>query len=214
MIISFVLIYYLTLIYHASPHSRHYIPLAPFLSMSCALACLNLPRVVKMIPLRLVPFISAVLVCLPFVQGLDFSAAQVGRMHQLDTRDECREWVVNNISPADSIGLASFFPWAYTPAIEMTHPNLVNIGYNYDRLLFMRPKYFLITEQEFEDKRSNTESNFIADQFLELLAGEQHYKMEHVFKRSYKGLLFTYRPAFPSFEWDVVSPEIRIYRRR
>lgn len=213
MILSFVVIYYLTLIYHASPHSRHYIPLAPFLSMSAALVALNIPRVVKRIPTRAVPYITAFLVALPVIQGLDFSVAQVRRMNLPDTRDECREWVVSNVPLADTIGLASFFPWAYTPAIDLTHRNLLDIGYNYDRLMIQRPKYFLITQQEFKDRRLNEESKYVADRFLGLLDKQQDYRLERDFIRPYQGFLFHYHPNFPSFEWDVVSPEIRFYHR-
>jgi len=213
MILSFVLIYYLTLIYHASPHSRHYIPLAPFLSISAALVALNLPRMVKKIPLRVANLASVLLVAVPIIHTLDFAFAQVRRMDSQDTRDECREWVDQNITPSDTIGLASFFPWAYTPAIDLTHQNLLDIGYNHDRLMHMRPKYFLITQQEFKDRRLNEESKFVADQFLSRLFKQQSYKIERVFKRPYRGVIFNYHPDFPSFEWDVVSPEIRIYHR-
>ncbi len=213
MILSFVAIYYMTLIYHASPHSRHYIPLAPFLSISAALVALNMPRMLKQIPLRVAYGISVVLVVVPVMQALDFSVAQVRRMSFKDTRDECREWIVNNILPSDTIGLASFFPWAYTPAIDITHNNLINIGYNYDRLIQLRPKYFLITQQEFKDRRLNQESKYVADRFLNLLNKQQSYKIEQVFNRPYQGLIINYHPVFPSFEWDVVSPEIRLYHR-
>jgi len=213
MILSFVAIYYLTLIYHASPHSRHYIPLAPFLSISAALVALNIPHVLKKIPFRVANFVSILLVALPIIQTLDFAFAQVRRMDSQDTRDECREWVEKNIAPSDTIGLASFFPWAYTPAIDLTHQNLMNVGYNYDRLTYLRPKYFLITQQEFKDRRSNEESKFVTDRFLKLLFEQQSYKIKRVFKHPYRGLVFNYHPNFPSFEWDVVSPEIRIYRR-
>jgi len=214
MLLSFIIPYYLTLIYHASPHARHYIPLAPFLTISAALVVTRAPQPFKKLKNQLKILISVLLFVIPFIFSLNFSAGQVTRMQFKDTRDECREWINREISPADTIGLASFFPWAYTPAIEKSHANLMVTGYNYDRLSYFKPKYFLITQYEFQDLRQNMESQFTAEIFLERLFSQYEYKIVKTFSRQYRGFLFNYSPNFPSMEWDAVSPVIYIFKRK
>ncbi len=213
ILLSFSIIYYLTLIYHASPHSRHYIPLAPFLAISAALMIWDFPRWLLKLSKPRMMVISAVLFCVPFLYTLDCSYAQVRRMLVKDTRDQSRDWVIRNIALSDTIALASYFPWAYTPAIDLTYKNIVVTGYNYDRLMAARPEYFLITQQEFRDKRQNQESDYIANRFLKNLFAQRDYRIVADFKYPYKGFMFTHRSRFPSFEWDVVSPEIVIFQR-
>lgn len=107
LLLSFIVPFYLMLIYHASPHLRHILPVLPFLMIGVARMIEDLMMNKKFLSFKPIVILIAI-----FTLGytLLFSIAMVKRMIVIDTRIECANWIKENISPEATFGLASFFP--------------------------------------------------------------------------------------------------------
>jgi hypothetical protein len=199
------------MIYRASPHLRHILAVLPFLmiamaSMFFALLSNKKPKFLKPVLIGIVVF--------AFSYTVLFSLALIRRMTHIDTRIECAEWMKNRITKEITIGLASYFPWNYTPPIDMLTKSIVLTGYNYDNLMAQRPNYFIISEYEYREFSHARESSFMCKNFVRKLFSEEHYEVIKIFGKGFKILGIEFHPRFPNMDWNPVNPRIYILESR
>lgn len=208
MLLFFIIPFYLMLVYRASPHLRHILPVLPFLiiGLSRTIEDLILNQKIKVIK----PFLIGAII-FTFVYTLLFSLAMLKRMTPVDTRIESADWVKENIPKDATIGLASFFPWNYTPPIEMITDKIVMTGYNYENLLRLAPDYFIITEYEVKEFSGARDNIWTCEQFIKQLAQQNKYKLVKKFYNEFEILGVKFYPDFPNMEWNPVNPQIYIY---
>lgn len=210
-LLFFIGSFYLMLIYHASPHLRHVLPVLPFLMIAMARMFGNflLDKRYKVLKL-----LTLVVVLLIFIYTFLYSLAFIKRMTPIDTRIECAEWVKASIPKDASIGLSTYFPWNYTPPIEMVTENIVLIGFNYQNLLARKPNYFIITEHELREFPYARESKFLCKKFIKELFSENRYKIIKTFKKDFEIFGIRFSPNFPNMDWNQVNPVIYIFALR
>lgn len=211
LLLTFILPFYCLLIYHASPHLRHILPVLPFLMI--ATARLFYDFILKKKPRFLKPIVVAVII-FTFTFTLLFSLSLIRRMTPVDTRIECAEWVKDRITEETTIGMASFFPWSYTPPIDMITNKITLVGYNYENLLTTNPEYFIITEYEYRQFYNAHESDYMCKNFVKKLFQEEHYRIEKVFKKDFEILGVRFSPNFPNMDWNPVNPKIYIFKSK
>lgn len=210
-LLCFIVPFYVLLVAKASPHLRHVMPVLPFIGLLAAAALVDPPGPMKRKLIRCP--IWALGVGVFAYTGL-FSMAYVGRLTPIDTRIASAEWVKSNIPPDTTLGLATYFPWNYTPPVEAVHDRekIMITGYDYDILLKQKPAYFIITEYEFREYAYSRGSRYQARQFVDRLFQERDYALMNEFSRDFSALGFRFHPSFPNLDWNPVNPRIRVYR--
>lgn len=209
-IFCFLVPFYGMLVTKASPHLRHIMPVLPLLMILLGAAWIDPPVVLKRLPLRI---FSAGLGAGILIYTLLFSAAYVGRMSTTDTRIASAEWMNANLPRGATIGMATYFPWNYTPPVENVFDpdRIIVTGYDYERLRQQRPVYFIITEYEYRELAYHRGSRYLARQFVDRLFQEKDYELIKEFSRDFSVLGIRFHPDFPNLDWNPVNPRILIY---
>lgn len=210
LLLSFIICFYLMLIYHASPHLRHILMVLPFLMI--ALARMIEDLLVNKRFRKIKPIVVSVAIG-TFVYTLLFSLAMVKRMTPVDTRIECANWIKENLSGEATFGLASFFPWNYTPPIEKFTDKIGITGYNYENLIKLSPDYFIITENEYREFPYARESPLVRERFVNLLFRESDYKIIKKFYQDFQIFGIKFLPKYPNMDWNQVNPVIYIFQK-
>jgi hypothetical protein len=213
IMLCFIVPFYVLLIIKASPHLRHVMPVLPFIVLLSAAALADPPGFMKRPLIRYPAWLLAAAV---FMYTALFSMAYVGRLTPVDTRIASADWVKSNLPAEATIGLATYFPWNYTPPVEAVHDRekIMITGYDYDNLLQQKPAYFIITEYEFREYAYSRGSRYQARQFVDRLFQERDYILVKEFNRDFSALGVRFHPFFPNLDWNPVNPRIRIYHRR
>jgi hypothetical protein len=211
MLLLFILPFYVMLIDHASPHLRHVLPVLPFLMIGVAAATDGFMTRTKV---KLLKAVVMVLLVGVYVYTLLFSLAVMGRMTKVDTRIECAEWVKANIPADATVGLASYFPWNYTPPVENAlNPEKIAItGYSYDNVLAHKCEYFIITEYEYREFAYAREGKYAARKFVNDLFSQRDYQIIKEFKKDFSVFGIKFNPHFPNLDWNPVNPRIYVFR--
>ncbi len=210
MLLFFIVPFYLMLVYRASPYLRHILPVLPFLMIGLS------KTIEDFISNKKIRFIKPILITViifTVVYTLLFSVAMIKRMTPTDTRIESADWVKENIPKDATIGLASFFPWNYTPPIDLITDKIVITGYNYENLLRSAPDYFIITESEVKEFSGARDNIWICEQFVKQLVQEKEYKLVKKFYKEFEILGIKFDPKFPNMEWNPINPQIYIYEK-
>lgn len=213
LLLFFIVPFYLIMIYHASPHLRHILMVMPSLMVGAGVLIHDLFVSVKPKSLRpVIPAVSG----LVFIYTFLFSLALVARMTRTDSRIECADWLKTNIPPDATIGVATYFPWNYTPPIEtIFKPEKIALtGHNYYNLLASKCEYFVITEYEIRDFAYAREDKYTARKFVSGLFEQRDYKIIKEFKRDFMIFGIKFHPHYPNLDWNPVNPEIYVFQKR
>jgi hypothetical protein len=210
-LLFYIVPFYAMMVYHASPHLRHVLMVLPFLMIAVSrMMCDLMTRVRKKAALAGIGIAGAFV----FAYTLAFSLSLVLRITPTDTRIECAEWMRKNADPQAAVGLASYFPWNYTPPVEIVLENIKLVDFNYDRLLSIRPEYFIITEYELASPVSSRESATARKQFISHLFDQRDYVMVKEFSRKFEFLGITFNPRYPNMDWNPVNPAVYVFKLR
>ncbi len=210
LLLFFIIPFYLMLIYRASPHLRHILPVLPFLTISTSRMLFDLFSQKRLKPYK--PLIIGIGAFTVFYT-LIFSLAMLKRFTPHDTRTESADWVKENIPQEATIGLASFFPWNYTPPIDLITEKIVLTGYNYENLLRLAPEYFLLTEYEEREFSNARESPIECERFLKKLFTQKDYQLIKEFSRDFEIFGVKFCPKFPNLDWNPINPRIYLFQR-
>ena len=212
LLLVFIIPFYLMMIYHASPHLRHIVLVLPFLMIATGRMVADIvSHAEKKKFLR--PLVVLIMTTV-FVYTLLFTLSMIKRITRVDTRIACAEWVRKNVAKESIIGLASYFPWNYTPPVEMITDKITLIDYNYDRLLALKPDYFIITEYELKDAAYSKENRTARTQFVALLFKQHDYVISKEFKRDFEFLGLKFPPNFPNMDWNAINPVIYVFKAK
>jgi hypothetical protein len=209
MILFFVIPFYILLIHRASPHLRHVMVLLPFLMISTARLISGLLLIIKA---KIIKYSLMIICSGVYIYTLLFTLAYIGRFTKTDTRIASADWLSVRIVGKTSIGLASYFPWNYSPPVDMLTSNIVITGYSYDVLLAQKPDYFVITEYEFRYFYRARAPEQKCRLFIELLFSEKNYEIVRILKKDFSILGLNFTPHFPNMDWNPVNPAIYIFK--
>ncbi|KPK71923.1 hypothetical protein AMJ87_06245 [candidate division WOR_3 bacterium SM23_60] len=207
LLLAYIIPFYVLLILNASPHLRHFLPVLPFLMLATSRF---LTDVLKHKKHRSIQFIGILVVLIVILHPLAFSLAFLRRMDVHDTRVECAAWLKENITDETAIGVATFFPFNYTPPFETFTRNFVVTDYDYQRLLRNKPHFFVITEYEYEECCHTRRSIFACRRFVRRLFREGDYRITKVFKKDFSLWGIDMQPHFP-LSWNPVNPTIYVF---
>lgn len=215
LLLSFIIPFYLMLIYRASPHLRHILPVLPFLTIAIARMFVDLisNRKLRLFKLRFFKLFIIGIAIFTFIYTFLFSLAMLTRFTSVDTRIESVNWVRENISPEATFGLATFFPWNYTPPLDMITDKIVLTGYNYENLLKLSPDYFILTEYEEKEFPYARETSAECERFIRYLFRGAEYKIIREFSKDFEILGIKIFPRFPNMDWNPINPRIYIFKR-
>ncbi len=207
LLLAYIVPFYVLLILNASPHLRHFLSVLPFLMLATGRLLADIITHKKHRIIQCVGILTLVIVVL---HPLAFSLAFLRRMDAYDTRIECADWIKENMAKDTVIGVATFFPFNYTPPLETFTRNIVVTDYDYQKLLQAEPHFFIITEYEYEECRHTKKSTFACRRFTRRLFSGEHYRVEKVFERDFSILGIDIQPHFP-LSWNPVSPIIYVF---
>lgn len=207
LLLAYIVPFYVLLILNASPHLRHFLSVLPFLMLATGRLLADIITYKKH---RIIQYVGILILVIVVLHPLAFSLAFLRRMNTHDTRIECADWIKENMTKKTVIGLATFFPFNYTPPLESFTRNFVVTDYDYRRLLQTEPHFFLITEYEYENCRHTPKSTFACRRFIKRLFSEEHYRVVRVFERDFSILGIDIQPHFP-LSWNPVSPVIYVF---
>ena len=199
--------FYLMMIYHASPHLRHILPVLPFLMIAQARMFYDLITINRR---KFIRIIAIILLTFTFCYTLLFSLSLVKRMTPIDTRIECTEWIKRRTTKDTVISLARYFPWNPPLPIEKLPAKFYVVDYNYRSLLSQKPDYFIMTEYEFRDFSYTPASESTCKDFVRRIFSEEHFKITKVFRKDFEILGITFSPKYPNMDWNPVNPEVYV----
>jgi hypothetical protein len=209
MLLFVIVPFYLLLIYRASPHLRHAIAVLPLLMLATARVIVSLFFSFK----KKVFKYTLLFVCgAVFLYTFLFSFSYIGRFTKIDTRTACADWLKPHLTEQTTVGITTFFPWNYTPPIDMLTKKIMVTGYSHDTLLAARPDYFIITEYEFREFYRARATEQECEVFVQSLFSENDYKIIKVFQRRFAVLGMDFKPDFPNMDWNPVNPAIYIFK--
>lgn len=205
LLLSFIIPFYLLLVYKSSPMLRHILPVLPLVFLACA----SVFSEANWLRFR-IGVAGRILLGVLALTWLGLSLAAVLRMSRPDTRVQAEAWVRQNVT-TQVIALPTYFPYRYTPALE-SFP-LMNLEYDLRRLEHAKPEYLLVTEPEYRidgrhDDKADRKAAFSAG-----LMRLTEYQLVQRFVEPFRILGLNLNPSFPTEDWNFPSPEIRIYRR-
>ena len=210
-LLFYIVPFYAMMVYHASPHLRHVLMVLPFLMIAVSRMLYDLMKRIRKKAALVGIGIAGAFV---FAYTLAFSFSLVLRITPTDTRIECAEWMRKNANPQAVVGLASYFPWNYTPPVEMVLENIKLVDFNYDRLLSIKPDYFIITEYELSSSVSSRESATVRKQFISRLFEQRDYVIVKEFFKKFYILGITFDPHYPNMDWNPVNPAVYVFKLR
>lgn len=207
LLLAYIVPFYVLLILNASPHLRHFLPVLPFLMLATGRLFADMITQQKH---RIIRSIGVLIVIITVLHPLAFSLAFLRRMDEHDTRIMCADWIRDTMTEETVIGVATFFPFNYTPPFETFTRNFVVIDYDYHTLLQAKPHFFLITEYEYEECQHTRKSTFACRRFIRRLFKEKDYRIIKVFKKDFSIMGIDVQPHFP-LSWNPVSPTIYVF---
>lgn len=209
-LLLFVIIpFYLLLIYRASPHLRHIIVVLPFLMLAMARMLTNLLSLFRK---RVLKYLLISACGAAFLYTFLFTFSYIRRFTRIDTRTACADWLGPRMIEQNTVGIATFSPWNYTPPVDRLDNKIIVTGYSYDILLTTKPDYFIITEYEFREFYQARATKQKCAAFVEQLFSENHYKIIKVFQKEFSVLGLNFLPDFPNMDWNPVNPIIYIFK--
>ncbi len=207
LVLAYIVPFYILLMLNASPHLRHFLPVLPFLMLATSRFLTDIVTCKKH---RIFQYIGILTVAVVLLHPFAFSLAFLRRMDAYDTRIECADWLRDNITKETVIGVATFFPFNYTPPFETFTRNFVVTDYDYHKLLQTQPHVFVITEYEYEEYGQTRKSARACRRFVQRLFSEEHYRMVKVFEKDFSIIGIDVTPHFP-LSWNPVSPTIYVF---
>lgn len=207
-LLLFVIPFYLMMIYRASPHLRHILPVLPFLIIAQARMFYDFITIERY---KFTRIMTTVLFILTFGYTLLFSLSLVRRMTPVDTRIECAEWLKRRIAKDTVISFARYFAWNPPLPIEKLPAKFYVVDYNYESLLSQKPDYFIMTEYEYRDFSYTPANESTCKYFVRRIFSEKHFKIVKVFKKDFEIFGLTFSPKYPNMDWNPVNPEVYVF---
>ncbi len=154
---------------------------------------------------------------LAFVCGWTFlsSYAYVSLMEKKDIRDIAAEWINNHVPIGASMGVVQ--PWFYTPPLDWSRYRMERTGFNSQRLLSIKPEYFVITDFEYREnsyiRRFFSKDYSDSEIFIKYLGNPELYHVKRSFEITPNISGISFRKGFPPHDWMYVYPTIRLLER-
>lgn len=208
LLLFFIVPFYLMMIYRASPHLRHVLPILPFLMIAQARMLYDFITIKK---LRFIRIVVIILSTFTFVYTLLFSLSLVKRMTPIDTRIECAEWLRRRVTNNTLISFAKYFPWNPPLPVEKLTARLSVVDYNYRNLLSQKPDYFIMSEWEYRDFSYTPANELTCQYFVRRIFSEEHFRIVKAFERDFEIFGITFCPKYPNMDWNPVNPKVYVF---
>lgn len=201
IIISYIAIFYATLIYHSSPYIRHILPLTPYICIVSSLAFIPLIRFKKY------------LISLPILMIVWYGIYSAGLniyLNYKDPRDEMCKWILKNIQVKSSFGFPELLPTQ--PAGFFTNrPDLYTIydlNYSCKKLDKYNINFILFTEDILDVDYSNKLKEKMEKRYFSICLNRKYIFIKGFLPNPPLGL------KFPKEIRYLVHPNVYLYQRK